>query len=114
MLYDLHILASDQIKEESNKKSVCFFDQLLSNFRYKKQLLTFFEQLFEKIRETFWKMERFSYDLDMKTREQNRSNKRTEMERFDWFIERMQTRVDGGEYRTKMLLDLTIRNIISN
>ena len=28
----------------------------------------------------------------MKTREQNR-NKRTEIERFDWFIERMQTRV---------------------
>ena len=29
----------------------------------------------------------------MKTREQNRNNKRTEVERFDWFIERMQTRV---------------------
>ena len=25
----------------------------------------------------------------MKTREQNRNNKRTEIERFDWFIERM-------------------------
>ena len=24
----------------------------------------------------------------MKTREQNRNNKRTEIERFDWFIER--------------------------
>ena len=32
--------------------------------------------------------ERFSYDLEMKTREQNRNNKRTEIERFDWFIER--------------------------
>ena len=32
---------------------------------------------------------RFSYDLEMKTREQNRNNKRTEIERFDWFIERM-------------------------
>ena len=33
-------------------------------------------------------LERFSYDLEMKTREQNRNNKRTELERFDWFIER--------------------------
>ena len=38
-------------------------------------------------------LERFSYDLEMKTREQNRNNKRTEIERFDWFIERIQTRV---------------------
>ena len=29
----------------------------------------------------------------MKTREQNRNNKRTEIERFDWFIERIQTHV---------------------
>ena len=27
------------------------------------------------------------------TREQNRNNKRKEIERFDWFIERIQTRV---------------------
>ena len=32
----------------------------------------------------------------MKTREQNRINKRTEIERFDWFIERIQTRVAFG------------------
>ena len=32
----------------------------------------------------------------MKTREQNRNNKRTEIERFDWFIERIQTRVAFG------------------
>ena len=38
-------------------------------------------------------IERFSYDLEMKTREQNRNNKRMEIERFDWFIERIQTRV---------------------
>ena len=38
-------------------------------------------------------IERFSSDLDMKTRKQNRNNKRTEIERFDWFIERIQTRV---------------------
>ena len=34
--------------------------------------------------------ERFSYDLQMKTREQSRNNKRTEIERFDWFSERKQ------------------------
>ena len=33
-------------------------------------------------------IEQFSYDLEMKTREQNRNKKRTEIERFDWFIER--------------------------
>ena len=32
----------------------------------------------------------------MKTREENRNNKRTERERFDWFIERLQTRVAFG------------------
>jgi len=41
-------------------------------------------------------IERLSYDLEMKTREQNRNNKRTEIERFDWFIERIQTRVAFG------------------
>jgi len=32
-------------------------------------------------------LERFSYDLEIKTREQYRNNKQTEIERFDWFIE---------------------------
>ena len=41
-------------------------------------------------------IERFSYDLEMKTREQNRNNKQTEIERFDWFIERIQTRMAFG------------------
>ena len=41
-------------------------------------------------------LERFSYDLEMKTREQNRNNKRIEIERFDWFIERIQTHVAFG------------------
>ena len=41
-------------------------------------------------------LERFSYDLEMKTREQNRNNKRTETERFDSLIERIQTRVAFG------------------
>ena len=32
---------------------------------------------------------------EMKTREQNRNDKQTEIERFDWFIERIQTRARG-------------------
>ena len=32
----------------------------------------------------------------MKRREQHRNNKRTEIERLDWFIERIQTRVAFG------------------
>ena len=32
----------------------------------------------------------------MKTREQNRNNKRTKIERFDWFIKQIQTRVAFG------------------
>ena len=44
----------------------------------------------------YFLIERFSSDLYMKTREQNRNNKRTEIERFDWFIERIQTRVALG------------------
>ena len=41
-------------------------------------------------------VERFSYDLEMKKREQNRNSKRTEIELFDWFIERIQTLVAFG------------------
>ena len=41
-------------------------------------------------------IEQFPYDLETKTREQNRNNKRTEIGRFDWFIERIQTRVAFG------------------
>ena len=37
-----------------------------------------------------------SYDLEMKTREQNKNNKRTEIKRFDWFIERIQTHLVFG------------------
>ena len=40
-------------------------------------------------------LERFSYDLEIETPE-NRNNKRTKIERFDWFIERIQTRVAFG------------------
>ena len=41
-------------------------------------------------------IERFSYDLEMKTREQNLNNKRTEIEPFDRFVERTQMRVAFG------------------
>ena len=47
----------------------------------------------------FWiayRVREFSYELEMKTREQNRNNKGTEIEQFDWFIERIQTRVAFG------------------
>ena len=48
-------------------------------------------------------VERFSYDLEMKTREQNRNNKRTEIERFDWFIERIQTQLAFGWWLNTVL-----------
>ena len=38
-------------------------------------------------------VERFLFDLEMKTREQNRNNKRKEIEQFDWFIDWIQTHV---------------------
>ena len=41
-------------------------------------------------------IERFSYDLETKTRQQNRNNKRAEIRQFDWFIERIQTRLTFG------------------
>ena len=41
-------------------------------------------------------IEQFSHDLEMKMHKQNRNNKRTETERFDWFIKRIQTRVTFG------------------
>ena len=31
-------------------------------------------------------LERFLYDFEMKTRQQNRNKEWTELERFDWFI----------------------------
>ena len=52
-------------------------------------------------------IERFSYDLEMKTRKQNRNNKRTEIERFDWFIERIQTRV---AFRFDVILQQRLAN----
>ena len=56
---------------------------------------------------------RFSYDLDLKTPEQNRSNKQTEIERFDWFIERIQTRVAFG-WLSKRSGEKTARQLSRN
>ena len=36
------------------------------------------------------RIQRFLYDLEIKKGEQNRNNKRTEIKRIDWFIERIQ------------------------
>jgi len=56
LLYRFHIFASDQIKEERNKKSFCFLWQL----SLQKATFDFFgatfEQLFEKFLETFWEI----------------------------------------------------------
>ena len=46
-----------------------------------------------KINVTFPLVRAIFVELEMKTREQNRNNKRTEIKRLDWFIERIQTRV---------------------
>ena len=56
--------------------------------------VTVVEHLAEPLK--IFRLQRFSYDLEIKTREQNRNNKRTEIERFDWFIERIQMRVAFG------------------
>ena len=46
-------------------------------------------------------LERFSYDLEIKTREQNRNNKRTEIKQFIWFIEQIQTCLAFGWLRKR-------------
>ena len=46
-------------------------------------------------------IERFSCDLEMNKREQNRKNKRTEIERFDWLVERKRKRVAFGWLRER-------------
>ena len=41
----------------------------------------------------------YAHDLEMKTREQYRNNKRMEIEQIDWFIEQIQMRVAFGWLR---------------
>ena len=41
-------------------------------------------------------LERLLYELEMKSANKTEKNKQTEIERFYWFIERIQTRVAVG------------------
>ena len=50
----------------------------------------------------------------MKTREQNRNNKRAEIERFDWFIERIQTRLAFGRLSERSVEKLRAREVSRN
>ena len=50
----------------------------------------------------------------MKTREQNTNNKRKDVERFDWFIERIQTCVDFGWLRESTVKKLHARELSRN
>ena len=71
----------------------CPFVSTTSRIRMKSYGVTIQVKLLQQF---FHMVERFSSDLEMKTREQNRNNKRTEIERFDWFIERIQTHLGFG------------------
>ena len=71
---------------------------LIVDFSYKPSLNSFFVYDFVLAIDCnqLFLIELFSYDLETKRREQNRNNKRIEIGRFDWFIERIQTRVAFG------------------
>ena len=58
-------------------------------------------------------LDRLSYDLEMKTRKRNRNNKRTEIERFDWFIQLIQKHVAFGWESVKGETDGGRRKIIN-
>ena len=58
-------------------------------------------------------VERFPYGLEMKMREQSR-NKGTEIERFNWFVERIQTRVAFGLLGEARLKKLHARELSRN
>ena len=53
-------------------------------------------------------------NLEMKTREQNKNNKRMEIERFDWFIEQIQTRVAFGWLANASVKKLHARELSRN
>ena len=50
----------------------------------------------------------------MKTHEQNRNSKQTEIERIDWLIERIQTRVGFGWLANAWLKKLHARELSRN
>ena len=57
----------------------------------------------------YYLIQLFSYDFEVKTREQNRNNKRSKIERFDSLVERIQTRVRFG-WLSKRLAEKLSRN----
>ena len=46
----------------------------------------------------------------MKTRRQNRDNKQTEIERFDWFIEWIQTRMAFAREHSRNRFDVILQH----
>lgn len=71
----------------SSKQKIVGFDRKLSQTRL--HLLTRVQSRFRCFLLLLDSQERFSCDLQKKTREQNRNKKRTEIERFEWFIEQI-------------------------
>ena len=61
---------------------------------------------FKLVYKIYYLIQQFSYDFEVKTREQNRNNKRAKIERFDSFVERIQTRVGFG-WLSKRLAEKT-------
>ena len=78
----------------SNHGLVTTIQPFISHATESNLSVTVVEHLAEPL--LIFRLERFSYDLEIKTREQNRNNKRTEIGQFDWFIERIQMRVSFG------------------
>ena len=64
---------------------------------------------FKLVYKIYYLIQLFSYDFEVKTREQNRNNKRSKIERFDSLVERIQTRVRFG-WLSKRLAEKLSRN----
>ena len=81
-----------------SSKYIGLVSDLIVGFSYKPSLNSFFVYDFVLAIDCnqLLLIEQFSCDLETKTRELNRNNKRTEIGRLDWFIERIQTRVPFG------------------
>ena len=64
---------------------------------------------FKLVYKIYYLIQLFSYDFEVKMREQNRNNKRSKIERFDSLVERIQTRVRFG-WLSKRLAEKLSRN----
>ena len=64
---------------------------------------------FKLVYKIYYLIQLFSYDFEVKTREQNRNNKRSKIERFDSLVERIQTRV-RFDWLSKRLAEKLSRN----